>query len=174
MINTARTYVVVVSEKLPGMPVGKPIGFKTLQEVVGYMSIHDGNVLKVTVNIVKMIKLSRELVSTWLKAYMFANDDKKIALADSIANYLDNHAEFKDHSRHIDRDMARTEGLIVDNLEADDKFQDLVLSVFHFTTHSFTGPTGLVKLIENQNGKAYLKTAGFRLQQAPSPAPVNP
>jgi hypothetical protein len=37
-------------------PQGKPIGFKTLREIVGYISVNDGNVVKVTVNIVKMSK----------------------------------------------------------------------------------------------------------------------
>ncbi|GEM_PF-4685979 len=35
---------------------GKPIGFKTLQEITGYVSVHDGNVIRVTVNIGKILK----------------------------------------------------------------------------------------------------------------------
>ena len=45
-----------MSQGLPGQPVGKPIGFKTLQEITGYVSVHDGNVIKVTVNIGKILK----------------------------------------------------------------------------------------------------------------------
>ena len=44
----------------------------------------------------------------------------------------------------------------MENLEDDDKLQDLVLSVFHATTHTFDG-TGAVKIIENQLGKAFIK-----------------
>ncbi len=49
-----------MAQNLPGMPVGKPIGFKTLQEITGYISVHDGNVLKVTVDIMKIIKTDQK------------------------------------------------------------------------------------------------------------------
>lgn len=45
-----------MSERLPGQPIGRPIGFKTLQEITGYVSIHDGNVIKVTVTVGKILK----------------------------------------------------------------------------------------------------------------------
>ena len=36
------------------------------------------------------------------------------------------------------RDVAKSEGLIVEDLESDPKLQDLVLSLFHATTHTFS------------------------------------
>ncbi len=47
-------------------------------------------------------------------------------------------------------------GLVIEDLEDDPEFQDLILSVFHATTHTFDG-TDAVKIIENQNGKAFVK-----------------
>jgi len=47
-------------------------------------------------------------------------------------------------------------GLIIENLEDDQEFQDLILSVFHATTHTFNG-TNAVKIIENHMGKAFIK-----------------
>jgi hypothetical protein len=51
-------------------------------------------------------------------------------------------------------------GLKIVPLEGDQTFQDLALSVFHATTHTF-GATTCVKIIENHEGKAFVK-----LQQA--------
>ncbi|HEX3905737.1 MAG TPA: hypothetical protein VH853_23125, partial [Polyangia bacterium] len=46
--------------------------------------------------------------------------------------------------------------IIVEDLETDPKLQDAVLSVFHAASHSLSA-TPLLKVIENQNGKSYLK-----------------
>ncbi|MGB7956390.1 MAG: hypothetical protein WCF23_20650 [Candidatus Nitrosopolaris sp.] len=40
-------------------------------------------------------------------------------------------------------------------MEDDQTFQDLILSVFHATTNTFT--SGIVKIIENHLGKAFVK-----------------
>jgi len=103
-------------------------------------------------------KLAKELVSEWLEKYMFAGLENANAQAKHVANYLADHTKFKTHSKHIDRDEARGEGLMIENLEDDQKFQDLVLSVFHATTHTFTGTGTTSKIIENQLGKAFIKT----------------
>ena len=43
---------------LPGQPVGsKPIGFRTLQECTGFIAMHDGNIVKMTIVPLKVIKL---------------------------------------------------------------------------------------------------------------------
>jgi len=63
-----------------------------------------------------------------------------------IAAKLADHKEFKSHGRHINRDKAKEEiGLIIDDLEEDQEFQDFILSVFHATTHTFNG-TNAVRL----------------------------
>jgi hypothetical protein len=76
-----------------------------------------------------------------------------------LAKYLSDHRNFRTHSRYIDRETARKKGLIIEDLERNNKFQDLVLSVFHATTHTMNG-TGAVKIIENHLGKAYLRMVG--------------
>ncbi|GAH21951.1 unnamed protein product, partial [marine sediment metagenome] len=57
-------------------------------------------------------------------------------------------------------------GLKIEDLEKDKKLQDLILSVFHSTTHTFEG-TSAVKIIENHLGKAFIK----KLQTIPVPIP---
>lgn len=102
------------------------------------------------------IALSKSLVSDWLQKYMFAKNSNSQEISKDIATYLSNHTEFKTHAKHINRDVAKSKGLIIEDLELDQQFQDLVLSVFHATTHTFSG-TGMVKIIENHLGKAFVK-----------------
>jgi len=103
------------------------------------------------------LALSKELVSKWLMQYMFKGQSDAEAKAMSVANSLADHNWFKTHGRHINRDQARSFGVLVDDLEADQKLQDLVLSVFWAASHTFNG-TPAVKLIENHLGRAYVKT----------------
>lgn len=115
------------------------------------------------------LKLSKDLVSDWLCRYMFRDDKEPKARADSIAGALTNHTSFKSHGRHISRDRARAlggKGLIVEDLEADQELQDALLSVFHATIHTFGG-TNAVKITENHNGSAYVKSVQMVLVQQP-------
>lgn len=101
------------------------------------------------------IDLSKNLVLEWLTKYMFKNEDGE-EIAKKVAETLANHSLFKSHRRHIDRKQAKKIGLKITDLEIDDKLQDLILSIFHATTHTFDG-TGAVKIIENHMGKAFIK-----------------
>jgi hypothetical protein len=117
------------------------------------------------------LKLSQELVSEWLERYMFAGRSDAHDISSRIAGKLADHTEFKSHARHINREKAKSLGLIIDDLEADQIFQDNVLSIFHATTHTFGG-TNAVKIIENHNGKAFIKQQHMVLvQQGPPRQP---
>ena len=43
-------------------------------------------------------------------------------------------------------------------IEDDQQLQDLILSIHH-TTIAILGETNVYKIIENQNGKAYIRTS---------------
>jgi hypothetical protein len=58
----------------------------------------------------------------------------------------------------------------VTSLEADNKLQDLVLSVHHAVRHSFND-VGVTKIIENHHGRAYLESTK---QIIVGPVPVGP
>jgi len=119
------------------------------------------------------LELSQRLVSEWLELYMFAGKENARDISKKIAAKLADHQEFKSHGRHISRDKAKREiGLIIDDLEEDQEFQDLILSVFHATTHTFNG-TNAVKIIENHNGKAFINQQRILIQQGP-PSPKPP
>ena len=103
--------------------------------------------------------LSQELVETWLGQYMFRCYDTAIQKqeAEKIAKWLLDGGEFKSHGRHIARDTLKAQGLRVEDLETDHRFQDLTLSVFHATTHGFMG-TPAIKIIENHLGRSFIKS----------------
>jgi hypothetical protein len=114
------------------------------------------------------LDLSKKLVLEWLQKYMFSGKENAESIANDIASKLADHAFFKSHGRHINRDQAKNMGLIIEDLETDQELQDLVLSIFHSTTHTFDG-TPAIKIIENHNGKAFIKQ--LRIVQIPLPAP---
>lgn len=117
--------------------------------------------------------MSREIVKGWLKDYMLKGQNKAGHKASNISKWLSSHKQFMSHSRHIDREQARSKGLIVEDMENDQIFQDLVLSVFHTATLTFNH-TGCQKIIENHLGKGYFKTINVILSQQPIPVPVIP
>jgi hypothetical protein len=102
------------------------------------------------------LALAQELASEWLAQYMLLGEPNSKEKAEQVAARLTNLSLWKSHSRHISREEAKDLGLKITNLEDDQTLQDLVLSVFHSTTHTFSG-TPAVKIIENHEGKAFIK-----------------
>ena len=102
------------------------------------------------------LEMSRDLVSTWLETFMFKNREDRMKKAEEISQWLADHKEFKSHARHIPRSEIESHGLTVSHLEDDHVFQDLALSVFHSTTHTFSGSRA-VKIVESHIGRAFIK-----------------
>jgi hypothetical protein len=122
--------------------------------------------------------LSENLVSEWLKRYMFKGDVDAGAKGAAIAQWLSNHNAFKTHARPIDRDELLAHGLKIVSLEQNQHEQDLFLSVHHAIAHTFNNTTA-VKIIENNLGKAYVRMATSiqpvqLMQGPPAPPPVTP
>ena len=107
--------------------------------------------------------MSKSLVQGWLEHYMFKGDSAAKRKAAKIATWLAKHRHFKSHGRHIPRTELESKGLLIERLEEDPKLEDLVLSVFHATNHTFNG-TGAVKIIENHEGRAFVKSANVNIQ----------
>ena len=105
----------------------------------------------------KALAMSKSLVEAWLETYMFHGEANGTHKAEQISEWLADHKHFKSHNRHIPRDMLKKQQLKVLQLEDDEKLQDLCLSVFHATTHTFTG-TPAVKIVENHTGRAFIKS----------------
>ncbi len=101
------------------------------------------------------INLSKDLLKNWLENYMFKGEKDASKKANEISEEL-SRSDLKSHSRHISREQAKEMKLKIENLESNPKIQDLYLSIFHATTHTFIG-TDAVKIIENHKGKAFIK-----------------
>ncbi|MBI2842037.1 MAG: ATP-dependent Clp protease proteolytic subunit [Armatimonadetes bacterium] len=115
------------------------------------------------------IRLSKKLVESWLANYMFRSDPDGIQKAHDIANWLSAHKEFDSHGRHIPRIDLEARQMKIEPLEHDQTLQDLLLSVFHATMHTFTG-TGAVKIIENSSGRSFIKVMQQVVFQQPPAA----
>jgi ATP-dependent protease ClpP protease subunit len=106
----------------------------------------------------KAIVMAEEIVSEWLKTGMFAKDSRKSSKVDKIISELGSHSQTKTHSRHISMAKAKAMGLKVITLEDNQELQEAVLSVHHACILTMES-TGAIKIIENHEGKAYIKQA---------------
>lgn len=107
--------------------------------------------------------LAKNIVKKWLESYMFNGDEAK---ANFVSEWLSKHENFNSHSRFLSREMLKAQGMNIIDLEDDQELQDLVLSVYHATTHSFAA-TPAAKIIENHLGRAYLNLSGSVMPMLP-------
>jgi hypothetical protein len=109
--------------------------------------------------------LSKELVKGWLRDYMLKGTKYVYRDAARIAKGLSDHKETKSHARHLNRETARAiggghVGLRVTDLEGDATLEREVMSVYQATMHVFAAAPQVAKIVENHQGKAFVKIAG--------------
>lgn len=102
------------------------------------------------------ISWSKDFVTTQLQEVMFKGRVDGQKQARKVVRALTDYRGNKAHNRHINRDECIAIGLNVETLEADAKFQDLVLTVHHCYMHSLMN-TASFKMIENHLGAAFVK-----------------
>ncbi len=61
----------------------------------------------------------------------------------------------KSHSRHIPMPVCQSTGLKIVEMEKDHDLQDIILSIHHASALTIMN-TPAIKIIENQNGQAYI------------------
>ena len=107
----------------------------------------------------KAIAFTNELVKRWIQTSGMFSDEEKNKKAEEIVKKLGEDMN-KDsfHDRHIGIQKCKEIGLIVQELEADQTLQDLVLSVHHAYTLTFSG-TNALKIVENHNNVANISLA---------------
>lgn len=116
--------------------------------------------------------LAVKMVSSWLKRYMFKADSDAEQKAEQIANWFADYEAFQSHGRRVGPEQAIQKAVKVTRLESDGKLQDAVLSVHHATMHTFSG-TPAAKIIENHNGRAWIRISGQVVMQiAPGGPPA--
>jgi hypothetical protein len=114
----------------------------------------------------KAVEWSTSLVNLWLKRNMLsttANADKVVA---TILKELGDHSVSLAHNRHLSVAKCKEIGLKIFDLESDQKLQDKVLSVHHIYFHTLSS-TPAFKIIENQNGMAFIMQAQQVFMAAP-------
>lgn len=108
----------------------------------------------------KAIQWSEEMVREWLLSGMLNGKPDANNIADAIVTELGDHALTKSHARHLSIEKCRQMGLTVVPLEDNQDIQDAVLSVHHSCIHTLAA-TPAYKIIENQNGIAFIQIAQF-------------
>jgi len=104
---------------------------------------------------VNAISLSSELVENWLIEGMFYGDPTAEEKARTVVSNLNQNEDSKTHGRHFDKELCKSYGLKIVDLEDDGNIlQDAVLSVHH-AYMAVLSNTSTVKIIENQMGKMY-------------------
>lgn len=112
---------------------------------------------------------AQDLVADWLGRYMFADRDNPAEQAEEAAKALAAREEHLSHGRPLRRDYLQDElGFEIDDLETPQEFQDRVLTVYHAFNLTFAS-TNATKLIENHEGRSFVKQVSAAAQQQPSP-----
>ena len=115
----------------------------------------------------KSIQWSEAMVRGWLETGMLRNDPEMASKIDRIISAFGDHALTLSHARHLDIDRVLNAGVVATALEDDQELQDAVLTVHHACIQTLSD-TGCIKLIENQNGVAHIRTvqvAAVQLRQ---------
>lgn len=102
------------------------------------------------------LEFGQDMVKKWLESRMFSTRENANVDASRVARYFNATDNHKQHSRRIDRDEARGQGLEVHDLESDQAFQDAVLTLYHLTTIMFETSMA-TKIWINHHGRAWLK-----------------
>jgi len=108
----------------------------------------------------KAIEWSENMVSEWLKRNMFNSlgAAEQLKAIDDVIKELGDHSVSKSHARHLSAKKCQEIGLKIVEMEKDSQLQDLILSVHHACIHTL-GATNAFKIIENQDGIAFIQSA---------------
>jgi len=106
----------------------------------------------------KAIDWSNTLADAWLRRNMLAQNKDQNTLVASILRELSDHSVSLAHNRHLSASKCKEIGLKIFDLESDQKLQERVLSVHHIYYHTLSS-TPAFKIIENQNGMAFIMQA---------------
>ena len=98
-----------------------------------------------------------KMVSGWLEKYMFASSGDAKGLAAKAARHFNDATTHKSHGRRIDRAEARTQSLVIEDLESDQALQEAVLTAYHLMTIAIESSPA-TKIFASDAGKFYIKS----------------
>lgn len=105
-------------------------------------------------NCERAIAGTRGMVEGWLAGNMFANQKDPMLSAKKTTSELMNYKDTSEHGHHFMKQKCKDVGLLVEDLEADQKLQEIVLTVHHGYVASFARSRS-IKFIENSNGSSW-------------------
>lgn len=105
----------------------------------------------------KAVDWSIELAKGYLETGMFKGDPQAKQKAEKIVDILSSHDLTKSHGRHLPTKTCIDMGLKIIQIEDNADLQDTILSIHHASALTITN-TPVFKIIENQNGHAFMPT----------------
>jgi len=108
-----------------------------------------GDVLEYAINTRDLAKV---LVKDWLNSNMLLNDKNQVAKSKKIIAYISQRKTTMSHNRHIPKVKAKEIGLAIEDLEANQKIQDAVLSFHHSMMFTFLNSPRISKIVQNNIG----------------------
>jgi hypothetical protein len=112
------------------------------------------------------LEYSERMVRLWLERWMLAGSKGAKKKAAAIARHFNDATTHKSHGRRIDRDEARAQGVIVEDLEDSQDLQDAALTAYH-TFSIFVERSMITKMIFGSNKRQYVKNFGSVVPAAP-------
>ena len=110
----------------------------------------------------KAISWSEELARDYLSGSMFKDELRRNRGSTEnrikrIIRLLTDQDVTKSHLRHIPMPVCKNAGLKITEIEKDQELQDMILSIHHASALTVKN-THVIKITENQNGKAYISS----------------
>ena len=112
------------------------------------------------------LDFGEQLVAGWLSKRMCASETDPQDAAKKIAKHFNDASTHKSHGRRIDRDEARAYGVVVEDLEDDQKLQESVLTAYHLMTILFE-KSPATKWIVTNAGRQWVKNMPVPGQPVP-------
>lgn len=99
---------------------------------------------------------SESMVAGWLSQYMFANEADPVTQGGRVTAHFNDATTHKSHGRRIDRNEARQQGVLTEDLEIEQDLQEAVLTSYHLMTIMFE-QSQITKLIWTDTGRTWMK-----------------
>lgn len=100
------------------------------------------------------------MVAQWLENRMFSKQPDAKTKAIKAAHFFSDATSHKSHGRRIDRDEARTQDIVIDDLEDDQLLQEAVLTAYHLLTIIFEkGPAS--KVLMSHHRRQWVKNVNI-------------
>jgi len=104
----------------------------------------------------KALAYGETIVKRWLSSRMFSEFNNSKELAEKTAKFFKDASQHLNHGRRIDREEARKQNLIVEDLEENQELQEWVLTSYHLMTIAFE-KSPATKFIESNHDRRWIK-----------------